>query len=316
MSERRYHIIFNPAAGTARATGLTTAALGAHFSQAGLVFDIDDDEGTDLGARIRRALEGDADTIVAAGGDGTVLAVAEGLIGSDKQLAVLPLGTLNGLARDLGLALDLPGAVAQLASLEPRAIDVGEVNGRPFLHNVIVGLIPSIAVGRELIRGRAGLSTKLLFLRFILRRLTHARRIALALRSDDGATRIEMVQTLVVANNSYDQRVGRIMARRRLDRGTMTVYLIRNFRLRDIIRLSVEMAAGRWRDDEVIEIEKVHDLTVQAKGERVRVTMDGEVTRLKTPLQFTVLPRSLLVLAPPEPVVAAAPDAALATAGA
>jgi diacylglycerol kinase family enzyme len=269
-----------------------------------------------LGARIRRALDGDADTIVAAGGDGTVLAVAEGLIGSDKQLAVLPLGTLNGLARDLGLALDLPGAVAQLASLEPRAIDVGEVNGRPFLHNVIVGLIPSIAVGRELIRGRAGLSTKLLFLRFILRRLTHARRIALALRSDDGATRIEMVQTLVVANNSYDQRVGRIMARRRLDRGTMTVYLIRNFRLRDVIRLSVEMAAGRWRDDEVIEIEKVHDLTVQAKGERVRVTMDGEVTRLETPLQFTVLPRSLLVLAPPEPVVTAAPDAALAPAGA
>lgn len=303
MAERRYHIIFNPAAGTALALGLTTEALATQLTGAGLDFTIDDDDDLPLTDRIGSALAGDADVIVAAGGDGTVLAVAEALVGSDKTLAVLPLGTLNGLARDLGLALDLPGAIAQLGALEQRAIDVAEVNGRPFLHNVIVGLIPGIAVGRELIRGKeAGWRTRVRFIRFMWRRMTYAHRIALALRSDTNATRIELVQSLVVANNSYDQRIGRFMARRRLDRGTMTAYLIRSLRMRDALRLALSMLAGRWRSDQAIEFEKVRELTVQSKRKRVMVTMDGEVTRLDTPLNFRIRPRSLQVLAPPEAV--------------
>ncbi len=301
MPARRYHIIFNPQAGTALAMGLTTAVLSEHFERAGIDFVIDDDDHVELAERLSRALASDAEIVVAAGGDGTVLAVAEALLGSDKILAVLPLGTLNGLARDLGLALDLPGAIAQLDTLEPRAIDVGEVNGQPFLHNVIVGLIPGIAIGRELIRGHQGLRTNLKFIRFMLRRMTYARRIALALRSDRNATRIEMVQTLVVANNSYDQRIGRFMSRHRLDRGTMTAYLIRRLRTRDALRLALEMIVGRWRDDEVMEIEKVRELDVRSKRTHVRVTMDGEVKRLASPLHFRVRPRSLRVLAPPLP---------------
>lgn len=310
MAERRYHIIFNPKAGTALALGVTTQALSEQFTAAGLDFTIDDDDEMELSERIGRALEGDAEVIVAAGGDGTVLAVAEALVGSDKILAVLPLGTLNGLARDLKLALDLAGAVAQLSALEPRSIDVAEVNGRPFLHNVIVGLIPGIAVGRELIRGRADWRTKIRFVRFMWRRMTYAHRIALALRSDVSATRIELVQTLVVANNSYDQSFGSFMSRRRLDRGTLTAYLIRSLRMRDAIRLAVSMLAGRWRADQVIEYEKVRELSVQSKRKRVLVTMDGEVTRLTTPLNFRILPKSLQILGPADP--AAANEAATA----
>jgi diacylglycerol kinase family enzyme len=137
------------------------------------------------------------------------------------------------------------------------------------------------------------------------RRMTYARRIALALRSDVSPTRIELVQSLVVANNSYDQSIGSFMSRRRLDRGTMTAYLIRSLRMRDALRLAVAMLAGRWREDQVIEFEKVRELSVQSKRKRVLVTMDGEVTRLETPLNFRIEPRSLHVLAPPEPVAAA-----------
>lgn len=309
MAERHYHIIFNPNAGTALASGITTAVLSDLFTQAGLSFDIDDDDEEPLAERIQRALEGPADVVVGAGGDGTVLAVAEGLLGSDKILAVLPLGTLNGLARDLGLALDVATAITQLPSLEARAIDVAEVNGKPFLHNVIIGLIPSIAVGRELIRGQ-GLRQKLSFVSFTLRRFARARRIALALRLDDAATRIERVQTLVVANNSYDQRLGALLARRRLDRGTLTAYLIRSFKVGDAIRLAFEMALGRWRDDPVIEYEKVKTLTVASKKQRLLVTMDGEVLTLDTPLVFSVRPRSLQVLAPPVEVPTDAPQPA------
>lgn len=301
MSERRYHVIFNPNAGTALASGITTEAIADLFTRAGLDFEIDAESG-DLKDRVRKALSSPADVIVAAGGDGTVLTVAAALLDSDKILGVLPFGTLNGLARDLGLALDPAAAIAQLASLEPRAIDVGEVNGRPFLHNVIVGLIPDIAVGREWIRKHEGWAARWRFLRFMARRMSYSRRIALALQSDQKATRVELVQTLVVANNSYDQRIGKLLSRYRLDRGTMTVYLIRSLRVLDAIRLAFEMLVGRWREDEVIEFEKVKELTVSSRRKRVLVTMDGEVLRLSTPLRFRVLPLSLRVLAPPQAV--------------
>lgn len=313
MPERHYHVIFNPNAGTALTAGITTGTLSELFTAAGLSFEIDDDDDEPLGERIRRALQGPAEVIVAAGGDGTVLAVAEALLGSDKALAVLPLGTLNGLARDLGLALDIRMAVQQLPSLEARAIDIAEVNERPFLHNVIIGLIPSIAVGRELVRG-GGTRKKLQFVSFMLRRFARAKRIALALRLDETVTRIERVQTLVVANNSYDQRFGAIMARRRLDRGTLTAYLIRSFKVRDAARLAFEMALGRWRDDPVIEYEKVKSLTVASKKKRLLVTMDGEVLTLETPLVFSVRPRSIEVLAPPMPAIEPAPPPALESA--
>lgn len=310
--DRRYHIIFNPNAGTALTTGVTTAVLSDHFTRAGLTFDIDDDDDEPLAERVDRALQGPADVIVAAGGDGTVIAVGEKLLGTDKTLAVLPLGTMNGLARDLGLALDLASAVAQLPSLVPRAIDVAEVNGRPFLHNVIIGLIPNIAVGREWVRGQ-GWGGKFRFVQFSLRLVSRAKRIAVALALDGAQPRIERLQTLVVANNSYDQRFGAFMARRRLDRGTLTAYLIRSFKLFDMVRLAVEMAAGRWRDDEVVEYEKVRQLTVAVKKPRVLVTMDGEVLWMDTPLNFSVQPKSLNVLAAAEAAPAPAQQPAAVT---
>jgi diacylglycerol kinase family enzyme len=310
MAERRYHIIFNPNAGTALTTGITTTVISDLFAKAGLNFDIDDDDGEPLEGRIKRALEGPADVVVAGGGDGTVLAVAEALLGSDKLLAILPLGTLNGLARDLQLPLDVPTAIQQLDTLEPRAIDVGEVNGRTFLHNVIIGLVPSIGVGREKVRG-SGIGGKIKFTLFMLRRLARARKIALALRLNGTDVRVERMQTLVVVNNSYDQWFGRFMARRRLDRGRLTAYLIHNLRVRDAIRLAFEMVVGTWGSDRVIEYEKVQQLTVMSKKRRLMVSMDGDVLTLDTPLNFAVHPKSLTVLAPALPVET--PDAQLAT---
>jgi diacylglycerol kinase family enzyme len=303
MAERRYHVIFNPNAGTALTTGITTAVISDLFTKAGLSFDIDDDDDEPLEGRIKRALEGAADIVVAGGGDGTVLAVAEALLGSDKILAVLPLGTLNGLARDLQLPLDVPTVIQQLDMLEPRAIDVGEVNGRAFLHNVIIGLVPGIGVGREKVRG-SGIRGKIKFTLFMLRRLARARKIALALQLNGETIRVERMQSLVVVNNSYDQWFGRFMARRRLDRGRLTAYLIRNLRVRDAIRLAVEMFAGTWGSDRVIEYEKVQQLTVMSKKPRLMVSMDGDVLTMETPLNFAVRPKSLTVLAPVTPVAA------------
>ncbi|HXF39554.1 MAG TPA: diacylglycerol kinase family protein, partial [Blastocatellia bacterium] len=82
-----------------------------------------------------RAAKGDARTVVAGGGDGTINAVASRLIDTDKTLGVLPLGTLNHFAKDLKIPLDLQGAVKTIIANHVVPVDVGEVNGHIFINN-------------------------------------------------------------------------------------------------------------------------------------------------------------------------------------
>src|SRR5712671_5516440 len=87
--------------------------------------------------------------IIAAGGDGTVSAIAQELAGSTMPLGILPLGTLNHFARDLGLPLDIAGAVAVIAAGTTAAVDAAEVNGRIFVNNSAIGLYPNIVRDRD-----------------------------------------------------------------------------------------------------------------------------------------------------------------------
>jgi len=105
MPARRYHIIFNPKAGTALAMGITTPILSEHFTKAGLDFTLDDDDELELSGRIQKALAGDADVIVAADVGSTCLAVAEALVARDD------LDELVVVTNGLGIALALERAI-------------------------------------------------------------------------------------------------------------------------------------------------------------------------------------------------------------
>ena len=87
--------------------------------------------------------------VVAAGGDGTMNAVASALIGTETAMGVLPLGTLNHFAKDLKIPLELEGAVATIVTGRIVPIDVGEVNGHIFLNNSSIGIYPWIVRERE-----------------------------------------------------------------------------------------------------------------------------------------------------------------------
>ena len=102
-----------------------------------------------MGTIIRKALETTECTIVAAGGDGTVSAIAAQLAGTRKRMGVLPLGTLNHFAKDLGIPLELEEAIRTVVNGHTRAVDVAEVNGRVFINNSSLGLYPRIVMHRE-----------------------------------------------------------------------------------------------------------------------------------------------------------------------
>lgn len=176
--ERRYYILLNARAGSVAKSGITPESLRELCALKGHLVTVDADTDTPFMQRVDRAMASDAEVIVAAGGDGTVSAIANAIAGTCKTLGILPLGTANLLARDLGVPLDLTQATAALGTLEPRRIDVGRVNGRTFLLNVTIGLVPGMAAKRERMRGRNTLGAKLGFLRDFFRRLSQARRLA------------------------------------------------------------------------------------------------------------------------------------------
>lgn len=304
MPAPRYHVVLNAKSGTALTLGLTAEKLVESFAANNLEASVDDDDSVPLDERVQRAAESGAEIIVAAGGDGTATALAQGLAGTDKALAILPLGTANLLARDLGVPLDLDATIAALSSMQPRQIDVGEVNGRVFLHKVVVGVIPAIARVREQIRGRTDLASMFGFFRYMVRRISTARRMAIAISSRDTNDRIERLHAVAVANNAYDQGFGLVFSRACLDGGQLTLYTLRRLSLGDVVRLALEMLTGRWQEDEALGIESVRSVTIRSKRPMLSVMIDGEVMRLETPLQFRIRPKALTVLAP-VPVVAA-----------
>jgi diacylglycerol kinase family enzyme len=110
----------------------------------------------ELHAAALSAVSDHAPIVVAAGGDGTVSAVASTLIDCQTRLGILPLGTLNHFAKDLRIPMDLPSAVQVLADGRMRQVDVAEVNGRAFINNCSIGLYPHLVTRRDRQRQRLG----------------------------------------------------------------------------------------------------------------------------------------------------------------
>ncbi|NMG41211.1 diacylglycerol kinase [Chelativorans sp. ZYF759] len=295
----RCHVIFNSNSGTALETGLTGDDLRDRLVDYGHEATVDADADRPLAERIAEAVASDAEVLVAAGGDGTVTALAGAMIDSDKALAILPMGTANLLARDLAIPLDLDEWLEGSAGMRVRHIDVGFVNGHLFLHKVVIGFVPGIAAGRELLRGRESFVAKLAFMRYFFRRLFRSRRLAVEIAHSDGERRIHRVQAVAVASNAYAEGFARFFSRPRLDAGILTLYILKHLSVGDLLRLCFGFLLGRWRSDDALQVESVEDVTIRSRKKSLNVMLDGEIVAIEPPLAFSIRPGALKVLAPP-----------------
>ncbi len=166
------------------------------------------------------------DAVVAGGGDGTVSCAAGPLAGTGRPLGILPLGTLNHLARDAGIPGDIEEAAAVIAAGHRRAIDVAEVNGRVFVNNSSVGLYPDMVRLREAQQERTGRSKRLAMLSAGLASLRSFRRHRLWI-SAPGLEAPVRTPLLFVGNNRYQVNLLALGRRERLDEGVLCLYAIR-----------------------------------------------------------------------------------------
>jgi diacylglycerol kinase family enzyme len=246
----------------------------------------------------RRAVGGDAQTIVAGGGDGTVNTVASLVVGSNKTFGVVPLGTLNHFAKDLHIPLDLEGAARTIIAGHSIKVDVGEVNERIFVNNSSLGLYPSIVRQREKVQ-RLGYGKWPAFLwaaLAVLRRYPFLN-VRLIVDHTDFNTRTPFV---FVGNNLYEMESFNIGTRARLNAGVLSVYVTHRTGRLGLLRLAFRALFKRLREaEDFIELTTT-ELLVETRRRRVRVATDGEVTIMQTPLRYRVRPGVLSVLVPEE----------------
>lgn len=296
---RRIVLVANVAAGSLVDGGLTPEALRERLEAAGLDVVAEPRPDASLPERLEAAATMPGiDAVAVAGGDGTLACAAQVLTGRDVPLGILPLGTMNLLAKDLGLPLDLDAAIAVLANGRVRAIDAGEVNGHVFLINSVLGLPARLARHREARRGRMGLSDAARMAAGLLRHLGRYPRER-AMLTLGGHTRRIRFRTLAVVCGDYREGFGEVLSRAGVDGGHLTLYLVETLSAARLVRLGLGFAIGEWRRLPELERHETDALTLEAR-KTLRVMNDGEVVLIAPPLRYRLRASALRVLVPAE----------------
>ena len=296
--------LLNASAGTIEAQGEDKLrhALASAFEKYGLSATLEFLSSAELGAAARRALRRvkaqELDAIVVGGGDGSIRTLASVLADSGVPLGIIPLGTLNHFARDLGIPLDLDGAVALIAAGHAHSVDVGDVNGQIFINNSSIGIYPYLVLERERRRRRKRLAkwTAMILAGLRVLRLLQWRRLAV---SAEGCSEPCRSPCVFIGNNEYTLRVPAFGRRERLDAGELCLYVAKARSRLALFWLACRTILGRLDQLRDIRVLKVSTAEISSRRSRLLVALDGEVNVLRTPLHYRTRPAALRVFTRP-----------------
>jgi diacylglycerol kinase family enzyme len=289
-------VLVNAGGGSAGEDG--AARVDEALRKAGIHADIEEVEGGKLAERAKAAVEAGARLVIAAGGDGTLSAVAGALAGSEAVLGILPLGTLNHLARDLGISFDLDEAAAVIAAGQEERIDVARIGARPFVNNSAIGLYPLMVADREAQQARLGRSKRFAMLVAGLRTVARFHHHRLCLTVNGSETETVDTALLFVGNNDYRLDAGGAGQRESISDGRLCVIAMRRMGRMAFFAALVRALAGRSRDSDMVRLDDVRTLRVASRRSHLRVAIDGETCHLSPPLDYAIEAGALRVIVP------------------
>jgi diacylglycerol kinase family enzyme len=257
--------------------------------------------GADLLKLGRRAVREGAPIIVAGGGDGTVSTIAALVVGTDKTLGVLPLGTLNHFAKDLRIPVDLAEAVRNLTEGRAVNVDVGEVNGHIFVNNSSLGIYPKLVRLRQMIQ-QLGLSKWPAFMVALFAVLRRYPLVGVRLVVE-GQKLVRRTPFVFIGNNEYETSSFRLAARPCLTAGKLSIYTAPVKGRFELIKLFVKALFGKIKEDANFDYLSAPEVWVETRRRTIRVAFDGEVRRLRTPLHYRARPGTLRVIVPDEQAI-------------
>ncbi|MDQ6697811.1 MAG: diacylglycerol kinase family lipid kinase [Actinomycetota bacterium] len=295
----RVQVVVNCGAGSVDGDEAQRQEIIDAFAEAQVAADVMFARGSELVDAVTTAAGARPDAVVIAGGDGSIGTAAAVLSVTDVPLAVLPLGTFNHFAKDIGMPLGLGEAAAAIAHGEVSRIDLAEVNGHCFVNNSSIGVYPAMVSMRDHIRDERGWGSRAVpvaawrvLWRFPVRRMT--------ITAVDHHSRVRS-PFVFVGNNRYDVGPHGVGERIRIDAGELCAYVADAESPWHLLGIVVKATVrGTSRVAGLNEL-RVSELTLDVHGHRVLVSLDGESATLRSPLRYRVRPGALAVLAKPAP---------------
>ncbi|MCY7379625.1 MAG: hypothetical protein LH467_09845 [Gemmatimonadaceae bacterium] len=294
----RIPAILNVSSGTADEA---RTALGDHEG-----FDVHEVEADALASTVRALVGDGARRVLVAGGDGTIATAAATLLETKAELAVLPGGTLNHFARDLGISTDAAEAIALAVSGSTRGVDVGMVNGRIFLNTSSVGAYVRFVRVRESLEHLFG---------YRLASFVAAVRILFTLRRMgvevvvDGQKRIYRTPLVFVGVGERGMQLPSLGQRIPNGRRGLHVMVVRGRSSARTLALGLAAVArgvSTVSRTPVFESFLVDELRIDMRGMGT-VAVDGEIAHMTAPLRFVLQRDALDVVCPAPTAVTDAP---------
>lgn len=289
--------LLNVSAGSRDASNDFRNVVAAALQAAGIDAELRNIEGSSLKVEAEKAAKSAVDVVIAAGGDGSLSTVAGSLAGTGKTFGILPTGTLNHFAKDLGIPLDLSQAAAVIGAGKTRTIDVGEVNGRIFINNSSLGLYPAMVEDRDVVRKSRGLTK---WPAALIATLQVARRFPMMnvrITTGDG-TIVRKTPLAFVGNNRYELDFLNAGKRLSLVDGELSLYVARVTTRMGMLSLIVKALMGRINTMENLEAFSLRECRIATRHRRIQVAVDGEVLHMVPPLNYSIRPQSLRVCVP------------------
>jgi diacylglycerol kinase family enzyme len=261
-------------------------------------------QGIDAVAReaVRLARE-QGGVVVAAGGDGTLNAVAQATLGSGRPFGVLPRGTFNYFSREHGIPAEPESAAELLISGRPQPVQVGLVNERAFLVNASLGLYPKLLEDREAYKRQLGRSRPVALLAGLATLFNHQAQLRLRIEHREaGRDTVQELRTptLFVGNNRLQlDRIG-IDEAPLLERGQLAALTLKPVSTLAMLGLLWRGALGRLGEADTVQSFASRQLVVRpwlpVGARRIKVATDGEIAWMRPPLRFAVAPEPLMLI--------------------
>lgn len=295
---RKIAVIYNTRSGALSAESATPDSfLRELFEHRGIAAELVAFEPATVNKDARRLIDEKPDALIVAGGDGTVRSVAEQLMHRDVPLGVLPAGTMNVLARDLGVPDRIEPALDALLEAPVHKIDVATVNGTAFLCSSALAIVPHLGRVRERARNKRGWAViRLLVHGFRIVRRYPRVRLTLVV---DGYEHHVRTKAIVVSNNPLSTEPAPMPGRERIDTGQLVAYVTRDRTDWDLLAIVAKVLDGSWQGDPRVRTYRGKTIEVHSpKLQLTSVMSAGETDQLTMPLRYAIEPQALAVLAP------------------
>ena len=295
MTER-IAVIVNRSGGTASSLGDKLEAT-VREAFAGQDIDLQLIEGKDIAATVKQAA-GRA-VVAIGGGDGTQGSAAAAFANSDTAQIVLPLGTRNHLAKQLGMPTSLAEAAKVARDGKPQAIDLAKASDsateRVFVNNASIGLYTKLVRERDKRWGPKWLGT--IPATWIVLRTLRAKPLHLAI---DGKRQRVVTPLLFIGNNRYSLNAGSVGERVSLSDGVLSLFVVARQSPLALVGFAFRALLGRADEErDFSALADAREVVVEGYG-AIDVAFDGEVERMALPLTFAIMPGALKVLVPPQ----------------